>query len=136
MNRPLILVCLVILGLTNQGCSRSICEENELLFEQAIMSNDNGPDQIGALKKLFKIGKSVEIPKDIWLQGPVAGEAKSATEDLEGMKSPKLVNIDRIHYVFYGWLDGKYHISLLCIRNYPDGKRRFVVLTEAMYVDD
>ena len=81
--------------------------------------------------ELFKHGKEVEDVGDLWLQGPSHVEPKPAYEDLLALKGARMSRIDKIHYVFYGFREAVGTLSLLCVRNYPDGIQRFVKLSEA-----
>jgi hypothetical protein len=125
----------ILSALLIAGCCRQECHDSlSVLLEKAVRSPQNSTEQVAALKELTKSGKQINIPKNIWVQGPSAVENKSSTEDLEGMKSTKLVQIDGIHFIFSGSLEGKSYLVLLAIRSFPDGKIRFVSLVEAAYV--
>jgi hypothetical protein len=106
------------------------------LIETAVTAPMDSGRQVEVLRHLMAIGKPVEIHNDIWTQGPSYLEAKPPTEDLEGLKSSRLVKVDGLHYIFSGSLEGKSTLCLLCVRSYPDGKLRFTKLAEATYIDD
>jgi hypothetical protein len=132
IQRPLLCMALFV-----SGCSRNECPGDiSASLEQAVTSPQDSRAQVDAVKELEHLDKPVAIPQEIWLQGPSSVETKSSTEDLEGMRSTRLVKIDGIHYVYSGTLEGESSISLLAIRSFPDGKLRFVSLAQAIYHDE
>ena len=55
------------------ACSRQECPPSiSLWIEKAIKSPQNSQAQVDALKTLEKAGNPIDIPEDIWFNGPSA----------------------------------------------------------------
>ena len=128
-NVPAILLSLLAIGCVNGKLDHDALTIS--LLEDVINAKDDSLEHVKALWELFKHGKEVEDVGDLWLQGPSHVEPKPAYEDLLALKGARMSRIDKIHYVFYGFREAVGTLSLLCVRNYPDGIQRFVKLSEA-----
>ena len=122
-----------LVGCVVSGCARQEAAREPSvseLIDRAVFARDDSAEQSDALWELFLAGKEVPCPEDIWYQGPIGIETKSAVEDLMGPGPKRIRHVNRMLYVFYGGAFGEHWLSLLCVRSYPDGKLRFVKLAQ------
>lgn len=112
--------------------SRPAADSNESLVRAAILAKAHSKEAAKVLWRLFQRGKEVKAPRDIWLQGPPAGQDKVEIENFFALRDCRLSKLNDVQYVFYGSREAKQYLYLLHVRRYPDDKLRFVILACAM----
>ena len=104
-------------------------------ISKAVHADYESKEQIKALWELFKLGEEIAgPPEEIWNEGPAVYEKSSQINDsFYGYCYPRISRISDVFYVFYGegWGGIDTYLCLLSVRNYPDGKKRFAILSGA-----